>query len=72
MNNNSNESKIIFKDIKNFLSDNTVAKKVGIIILAIGGIYVAGKLANGMASAIRGFRNLSSAFKGDWLKKGYS
>lgn len=65
MNNNSNESKIIFNDIKNFLSDNTVAKKVGIIILAIGGIYIAGKLANGMATAIRGFRNLTSAFKGN-------
>jgi len=65
MNSNTNESKIIFNDIKKFLSDNTVAKKVGIIILAIGGIYIAGKLANGMASAIRGFRNLSSAFKGN-------
>jgi hypothetical protein len=65
MNNNTNESKVIFSDVKNFLKENTVAKKVGIIILAIGGIYVAGKLANGMASAIRGFRNLSSAFKGN-------
>ena len=65
MNSNTNESKIIISDVKNFLKDNTVAKKLGIVILAIGGIYVAGKLANGMASAIRGFRNLSSAFKGD-------
>jgi hypothetical protein len=65
MNSNTNESKIIISDVKNFLKDNTVAKKLGIVILAIGGIYVAGKLANGMASAIRGFRNLSSAFKGN-------
>lgn len=65
MKNNIVEPKIVINDIKDFLKDNSVAKKVATVVLVIGGIYLAGKLANGMAGAIRGFRNLTSAFNGN-------
>lgn len=65
MKNNTVEPKIIINDIMDFLKDNSVAKKMATVALVIGGIYIAGKLANGMASAIRGFRNLTSAFNGN-------
>jgi hypothetical protein len=65
MKNNTVEPKIVINDITDFLKDNSVAKKVATVVLVIGGIYLAGKLANGMATVIRGFRNLTSAFKGN-------
>jgi hypothetical protein len=65
MKKNTIEPKIVIKDIIDFLRDNSVAKKVATVAFVIGGIYIAGKLANGMASTIRGFRNLTSAFKGN-------
>jgi hypothetical protein len=60
-----NEKKINLQDIKQFLDDNPIAKRIAYVLLAIGGIYVAGKIANGMASAVRGFKNLGSAIKGN-------
>lgn len=59
------EKKINLQDIKQFLDDNPIAKKVVYGMLIVGGIYVAGKIANGMASAIRGFKNFGSAIKGE-------
>jgi hypothetical protein len=47
------------------LDENPIAKKVVYGLLIVGGIYVAGKFANGMASAIRGFKNFGSALKGE-------
>ncbi len=60
-----NEHKINLNDIKQFLDENPIAKKVVYGLLIVGGIYVAGKIANGMASAVRGFKNLGSAMKGE-------
>lgn len=65
MKKNTVEPKIVINDIKDLLKDNSVAKKVATVLLVIGGIYIVGKLANGMATVIRGFRNLTSAFKGN-------
>lgn len=65
MKNNTIEPKIIINDLIDFLKDNSNAKKVAKVAIVIGGIYLAGKLANGMATSIRGFRNLTSAFKGN-------
>lgn len=59
------EPKINYQEIKNFLDQNPVAKKVVVGMLIVGGIYVAGRIANGMASAIRGFKNFGSAIKGE-------
>jgi hypothetical protein len=59
------EPKINYQEIKNFLDENPIAKKVVYGLLIVGGIYVAGKIANGMASAIRGFKNFGSAIKGE-------
>ena len=59
------EPKITYQEIKKFLGENPIAKKVVYGLLIVGGIYVAGKIANGMASAIKGFKNLSSALKGE-------
>jgi len=47
------------------LDENPIAKKVVYGLLIVGGIYVAGKFANGMASAVRGFKNFGSAIKGN-------
>jgi len=51
-------------DIKQILDQNSTIKKVAYFVMVIGAIYVAGKLSNGMASAVRGFKNLGSAIKG--------
>jgi hypothetical protein len=59
------DSKINYQEIKKFLDENPIAKKVVYGLLIVGGIYVAGKIANGMASAIRGFKNFGSAIKGE-------
>jgi hypothetical protein len=59
------EAKINYQEIKKFLDENPIAKKVVYGLLIVGGIYVAGRIANGMASAIRGFKNFGSAIKGD-------
>jgi hypothetical protein len=59
------EPKINYQEIKKFLNENPIAKKVMYGMLIFGGIYVAGKIANGMASAVRGFKNFSSALKGN-------
>jgi len=52
------------QDIKQILDENPMTKKVVYVGIFIGAIYVAGKLSNGMASAVRGFKNLGSAIKG--------
>jgi len=52
------------QDIKQILDENSTIKKVAYVVMVIGAIYVAGKLSNGMASAVRGFKNLGSAIKG--------
>ncbi len=57
--------KINYEEIKKFLDQNPVAKKVVVGVIIISGIYLAGKIANGMASAIRGFKNFGSAIKGE-------
>lgn len=54
-----------YQEIKKFLDENPNAKKVVFGLLIVGGIFVAGKIANGMASAIRGFKNFGSAIKGE-------
>jgi len=59
------EQKINLQEIKKFLDDHPTIKKVTYILLAVGTIYVAGIVANRMASAVRGFKNLGSAFKGE-------
>lgn len=59
------DSKINYQEIKKILDENPIAKKVVYGLLIVGGIYVAGKIANGMASAIRGFKNFGSAIKGE-------
>ena len=59
------DSRINYKEIKKFLDENPIAKKVVYGLLIVGGIYVAGRIANGMASAIRGFKNFGSAIKGE-------
>ena len=57
--------KINLQEIKKFLDENPPIKKVAYVLLAIGSIYVAGRIANGMASAVRGFKNFGSAIKGN-------
>lgn len=59
------ENKINYQELKKQIENNPVAKKVAIGILIIGGIYASGKIANAMASAIRGFKNFGSAIKGE-------
>jgi hypothetical protein len=59
------EPKVNLQEIKKFLDENPPIKKVAYIAVAIGAIYVAGRIANGMASAVRGFKNFSSAIKGN-------
>jgi hypothetical protein len=59
------EPKINYQEIKKFLDENPIAKKVAYGLLIVGGIYIAGKFANGMALAIRGFKNFGSALKGE-------
>jgi hypothetical protein len=59
------EPKINYQEIKKFLDENPIAKKVVYGLLIVGGIYVAGRIANGMASAVRGFKNFGSAIKGN-------
>lgn len=59
------DPKINYQEIKKFLNENPIAKKVMYGLLIFGGIYVAGKIANGMASAVRGFKNFSSALNGN-------
>ena len=59
------EPKINYQEIKNFLDENPKAKKVVYGLLIVAGIYVSGRIANGMASAVRGFINLGSAIKGE-------
>lgn len=59
------EQKINLQEIKVFLDNNPMVKKGVYVLLAVGGIYVLGKIANGMASAVRGFKNFGSAIKGD-------
>jgi hypothetical protein len=63
--NTKKEQKINLQEIKIFLDDNPTIKKIGYVLLAIGSIYVAGRIANGMASAVRGFKNFGSAIKGN-------
>jgi len=58
------KSKMNLQDIKQILDENSTIKKVAYVVMVIGAIYVAGKLSNGMASAVRGFKNLGSAIKG--------
>jgi len=58
------KSKMNLQDIKQILDENPMTKKVVYVGIFIGAIYVAGKLSNGMASAVRGFKNLGSAIKG--------
>jgi hypothetical protein len=62
--NANQEKKINLKDIEKIIDDNPIIKKVIYIAVFFGAIYVAGKFANGMATAVRGFKNLSSAFNG--------
>lgn len=59
------ENKINPQEIKRFLDENPAIKKIAYVFLAIGTVYVAGKIANGMASAVRGFKNFGSAIKGN-------
>jgi hypothetical protein len=56
--------KISFQEIKTYLDNNPLVKRIVYALLAIGAIYLAGKLASGMASAVRGFSNLGSALRG--------
>jgi hypothetical protein len=62
--NTNQEKRINLRDIEKIIDENPIIKKVIYIAVFFGAIYVAGKFANGMATAVRGFKNLSSAFKG--------
>jgi len=47
------------------LDENQTIKKVVYVGIAIAAIYVAGRIANGLASSVRGFKNLNSAINGE-------
>lgn len=59
------EKKISLVEIKKILDDNPSVKNISYALFILAGLNVAGKIANGMASTVRGFKNFNSALNGE-------